>query len=97
MINFSLGRPVFESYKSDPLSQAVEQAWKAGIVVVVAAGNRGRDNSLATSGYGTIQAPGNDPYVITAGAMNTKNTGSRGDDVITSYSSKGPTSTSGPL
>lgn len=36
---------IFESYTPDPLCQAVEQAWKAGIVVVVAAGNYGRDNS----------------------------------------------------
>ncbi|HTT18940.1 MAG TPA: S8 family serine peptidase, partial [Candidatus Sulfotelmatobacter sp.] len=39
VINLSLGRPVFESYTLDPLCQAVEQAWQAGIVVVVAAGN----------------------------------------------------------
>ena len=39
VINLSLGRPVFESYTVDPLCQAVESAWKAGIVVVVAAGN----------------------------------------------------------
>jgi len=69
----------------------VEKAWKAGIVVVVAAGNDGRNNSANTSGYGTIAAPGNDPYVITVGAMNTKGTPTRADDVMTSYSSKGPT------
>src|SRR5579864_7384291 len=39
VINLSLGRPVHESYKLDPLCQAVESAWKAGIVVAVAAGN----------------------------------------------------------
>ena len=33
VINLSLGRPVFESYALDPLCQAVEQAWRAGIVV----------------------------------------------------------------
>ncbi len=31
VINLSIGRPVFESYKNDPLCQAVEAAWKAGI------------------------------------------------------------------
>jgi serine protease AprX len=91
VINLSLGRPVFESYTLDPLCQAVEQAWKSGIVVVVAAGNYGRDNSAGTYGYGTITAPGNDPYVITVGAMNTMGTADRTDDVIASYSSKGPT------
>ncbi len=91
VINLSVGRPVYESYTLDPLCQAVEQAWQAGIVVVVAAGNDGRDNSLGTNGYGTITAPGNDPYVITVGAMKTMGTSSRDDDVIASYSSKGPT------
>jgi len=73
------------------LCQAVEAAWKAGIVVVVAAGNDGRDNSFGTNGYGTIEAPGNDPYVITVGAMKTEATATRSDDLIASYSSKGPT------
>jgi len=91
VINLSLGRPVYESYKLDPLCQAVEQAWKAGIVVVVAAGNYGRTNPTTTYGYGTIAAPGNDPYVITVGAMNDRGTPALTDDVIASYSSKGPT------
>jgi serine protease AprX len=91
VINLSLGRPVYESAALDPLCQAVESAWKAGIVVVVAAGNEGRNNSANTSGYGTITVPGNDPYVITVGAMRTMGTPSRSDDVIASYSSKGPT------
>ncbi|HTS50010.1 MAG TPA: S8 family serine peptidase, partial [Bryobacteraceae bacterium] len=91
VINLSLGRPVYESYAKDPLCQAVEQAWKAGIVVVVAAGNDGRNNAAGTEGYATINAPGNDPYVITVGAMNTVDTLKRSDDKITSYSSKGPT------
>jgi len=91
VINLSLGRRILESYTKDPLCQAVERAWAAGIVVVVAAGNRGRDNSFNTNGYGTIGSPGNDPYVITVGAMRDMGTVSRADDLIASYSSKGPT------
>jgi serine protease AprX len=91
VINLSLGRPVFESYTQDPLCQAAEAAWQAGIVVVVAAGDDGRDNSMGTNGYATITAPGNDPYVITVGAMKTEGTPTRTDDLIASYSSKGPT------
>ena len=91
VINLSLGRPVYESYTLDPLCQAVESAYRAGIVVVAAAGNNGRDNTYGENGYGTILAPGNDPYIITVGAMNTKGTTYRWDDVIASYSSKGPT------
>ncbi len=91
VINLSLGHKVYESYTQDPLCQAAEAAWKAGIVVVVAAGNYGRDNSMGTKGYGTIASPGNDPYVITVGATNAKGTTTMADDAIASYSSKGPT------
>jgi serine protease AprX len=90
VINLSVGRAVYESYSLDPLCQAVEKAWKAGIVVVVAAGNDGRDLALNPEGYGTIDSPGNDPYVITVGAMNTNFTPQINDDIIASYSSKGP-------
>jgi serine protease AprX len=91
VINLSLGRPIYESYQQDPLCQAVEKAWRSGIVVVVAAGNNGRDNSQGTDGYGSIMAPANDPYAITVGAMKDMRTITRGDDLIASYSSKGPT------
>ena len=91
VINLSLGRQVYESYTLDPLCQAVEAAWNAGIVVLAAAGNQGRNDSAGTEGYGTIAAPGNDPYVITVGVMKTANTPTRIDDTIASYSSKGPT------
>src|SRR6266513_1273586 len=91
VINLSLGRQVYESYTLDPLCQAVEAAWNAGIVVVVAAGNQGRNDSAGTEGYGTIAVPGNDPYAITVGAMKTAGTPTRSDDTIASYSSKGPT------
>lgn len=91
VINLSLGRPVFESYKTDPLCQAVERAWKAGIVVIVAAGNEGRNNSQNTQGYATITSPANHPLVITVGAMKMSDTANRADDLIASYSSKGPT------
>jgi serine protease AprX len=89
VVNLSLGRGVFESYKLDPLCQAVEKAWKNGIVVVVAAGNNGR--FLPTSGYGTVTSPANDPYVLTVGSMKPMGTPERTDDLIASYSSKGPT------
>src|SRR6266702_386611 len=91
VINLSLGRQVYESYTLDPLCQAVEAAWKAGIVVVAAAGNQGRNNSMGTDGYATITSPGNDPYVITVGAMKTEGSTLRSNSLIASYSSKGPT------
>ncbi|MCH7780702.1 MAG: S8 family serine peptidase, partial [Acidobacteria bacterium] len=84
VLNMSLGHPVAESYHTDPLARAVERAWAAGLTVIASAGNRGRD------GYLTINSPGNDPYVLTIGAMNDKNTVDRSDDIIATYSSRGP-------
>jgi serine protease AprX len=88
--NFSIGAAVTQSYKSDPLCQAAEQAVRAGIVCVCAAGNFGKDSAGKTV-YGSIQAPGNDPMVTTVGATDTWGTARRSDDTIASYSSRGPT------
>jgi serine protease AprX len=85
VINLSLGRPIYESYNQDPICKAVAAAWRNGIVVVVAAGNLGRN------GYSTVTSPGNSPWAITVGAMKTEATYQRSDDQIASYSSKGPT------
>jgi serine protease AprX len=46
---------------------------------------------MNTNGYGTITSPGIDPYVITVGAMKDMSSAMRADDLIASYSSKGPT------
>ncbi len=43
------------------------------------------------AGLESRTVPGNDPYVITVGAMKTMGTATRADDLIASYSSKGPT------
>ncbi len=98
VINMSLGHPIGQSYTTDPLCQAVEAAWKSGIVVVCAAGNDGRQNVNPTNGapnggygtnYGSIEVPGNDPYVITVGAMK-QTDNRRADDTVATYSSRGP-------
>jgi serine protease AprX len=91
VINLSLGRGISVSYTQDALCQAVESAWKAGIVVVVAAGNYGRLSVDGSDGYGTVTAPGNDPFVITVGAMNSNGSPSQSAEIMTSYTSKGPT------
>src|SRR5580658_1464326 len=91
VINLSLGRGIAVSYSQDALCQAVESAWKAGIVVVVAAGNYGRLSVDGSDGYGTITAPGNDPFVLTVGAMNSTGSSSPSAEIMTSYTSKGPT------
>ena len=48
---------VFESYKTDPLTLAAKRAVDAGIVVVAAAGNIGK-NANGDPQYGAITAPG---------------------------------------
>lgn len=90
VINLSLGHSVMEPVATDPLCEAVERAVQAGIVVVASAGNRGKAENGAPI-LGGITSPGNSPYAITVGALNTWNTVSRDDDSVTTYSSRGPT------
>jgi len=91
VINLSLGRGIPVSYTQDPLCQAVETAWKSGIVVVVAAGNYGRLSVNGSNGFGTVTVPGNDPLVLTVGATKSNGSTSAAAETIASYSSKGPT------
>jgi serine protease AprX len=85
VLNLSLGHPVYEPAGNDPLVQAVEALWDAGVVVVCSAGNLGRD------GHGTITSPCNSRKVISVGALNDRNTADLTDDTVATYSSRGPT------
>ncbi len=91
VINLSLGHPVFEPAATDPLVQAVEAAARAGIVVVVSAGNFGKNPTTGEVGYAGIASPGNAPSAITVGALDTKGTRTPFDDSVAPYSSRGPT------
>ena len=62
----------------DPLSQGAEALWKAGITVVAAAGNSGPKEN-------TIKSPGNNPHIITVGALDITNL------QVADFSSRGPT------
>src|SRR5262245_48810914 len=73
VINLSLGTPVLQPYRDDPLCEAVERAVSAGIVVVVAAGNGGRDERGRTV-LGSINSPANSPYAIAVAALDTHDT-----------------------
>jgi serine protease AprX len=84
VVNLSLGFSTPQSYLVDPLDFAVERVWNAGVVVVAAAGN---GNNVP----GSITAPGNDPFVITAGSSNDKTTLALTDDKLATFSSVGPT------
>src|SRR5688572_7278766 len=85
VLNLSFGAEPQSFYWDDPLNQAVMAAWRAGIVVVAAAGNDGPDPM-------TINVPGNVPYVVTVGALTDSNTPYEyADDKLASFSSTGPT------
>jgi serine protease AprX len=91
IINLSLGHPILEAAASDPLVQAVERASQAGVIVVAAAGNYGKNPDTGLPGYAGITSPGNAPSAITAGAVNIQGTATHSDDRIPDYSSSGPT------
>jgi serine protease AprX len=80
VVNLSLGVPG-DDYRSDVLAFAVEQLWKDGIVVVAAAGNNGSDAR-------TLDMPADDPFVIAAGASDTKKTADPRDDRVADFSSR---------
>ena len=85
VVNLSLESTDTQSAATDPLDAAAESAWFAGLVVVAAAGNRG------SAGDAVSHAPGNDPYVISVGALDDMGTRGRDDDVAASWSSAGTT------
>ena len=90
VVNISVGAAVRESYWTDPLTLAAKRVVDAGVVVVAAAGNLGR-NALGVPQYGGISAPANAPWVVTVGASSTNGTAARVDDTIAPFSSRGPT------
>jgi serine protease AprX len=88
VINLSLGTDSTQDYRVDPLNQAVERAWQAGIVVIVSASNHG-------PAAGTISKPADDPFVITVGAVNDHTTTKLTDDTVANFSGAGPTTSNG--
>jgi serine protease AprX len=88
ILNLSLGTDSTQSYRVDPLNYAVERAWDAGIVVVVSASNRGPAG-------GTISKPGDDPFVITVGAIDDVGTTDKADDRLPDFTGRGPTAADG--
>ncbi len=85
--NFSLHNSVANSFMYDPLDKAVERLWFSGVVVVAAAGNYG----TGTGPSGVLYSPGNDPFVITAGAADIEGTLASSDDIAAPWSAYGYT------
>ncbi|MEP7305086.1 MAG: S8 family serine peptidase [Acidobacteriota bacterium] len=90
VINLSIGTPVLQPYRDDPLCEAAERAVAAGIVVVASAGNAGRTTERRMV-FGGVTSPGNDPSVLTVGAIDTHGTVTRSDDTVAWFSARGPT------
>ncbi len=85
VVNLSLRVDVPQSYTTDPLDAAVEFLTFRGILVVAAAGNTG------SAADAVSYAPGNDPFVLTVGAVDDAGTESLADDAVPSWSSRGTT------
>jgi serine protease AprX len=86
VINLSYGTNSTQASTVDPLSYAVEQAWKAGIVVVAAAGNTGFQVGHGAPG---LADPAYNRFVIAVGGYDTMGTADIADDAIGSYSASG--------
>jgi serine protease AprX len=86
VINLSLGAPPRANYRLDPLAAGVEMAWLRGLVVVAASGNTA----------GVVDSPGADPYVITVGATDDRQTAVVGDDLMGTFSGSGTPAGSTP-
>jgi serine protease AprX len=84
--NFSLAGATDTSIRIDPLDKAVEALWLKGIVVVAAAGNHGTGGPVDMS-----YAPGNDPFVITVGALDQNGTSDPSNDQVPYWSAYGRT------
>ena len=82
VLNLSYGTDSNQSASIDPLDYAVENAWKAGITVVVSAGNDGTNRQ-------NLADPANDPLVLAVGADDPNNTDSVGDDQVPAFSQRG--------
>ncbi len=82
VVNLSLGSDSSDSYRRDQLAGAVERAWKAGLVVVVAGGNDGWYSA-------GLNNPAFDPYIIAVGAADTQAVTDNTDDAVASFSSAG--------
>ena len=90
-INLSLGTTSRQHYRHDPLNYAVQRAWTAGLTVVVSAGNTGPPTAEGAAGNrGTISKPGDDPLVITVGAVDDLDSPTIEDDRLPEFTGRGP-------
>jgi serine protease AprX len=82
VLNLSYGTDSVQPAGTDPLSYAVERAWRAGIVVVAAAGNDGTTRQQ-------LADPASNPYVLSVGADDPHGTLSPADDTVADFAQRG--------
>jgi len=85
--NFSLHSGAETNFYNDPLDRAVEKLWFNNVFVVAAAGNYGSPAGPS----GVMYAPGNDPFVMTVGAIDLGSSIFPGDDTAAPWSAWGRT------
>jgi serine protease AprX len=85
--NYSLHGGGKAHFHEDPLNEAVTKLWRAGVTVVAAAGNYGKDGAPS----GVYFAPGNNPFVVTVGAVDIGGTARNNDDDRAPWSAYGRT------
>jgi serine protease AprX len=83
VISFSASTAV--TYTTSAIAAYCEQLWQAGVTVVVSVGNKG------SAPDATWYAPGNDPWLISVGALDNSETVARTDDLLASWSGRGNT------
>jgi serine protease AprX len=82
LINLSFGTDSQQAYVRDPLAFAAEQAWRAGIMVVVSAGNDGQSSKgLADPAY--------DPNLLAVGAVDTNSSLLLANHTVATFSDYG--------
>ncbi|MFI5914183.1 S8 family serine peptidase [Dactylosporangium sp. NPDC051541] len=88
VLNLSYGSGGATKSWTDPLQFAVQKAWKAGIVVVAAAGNNGNT-------AGALTNPAMDDSILSVGATATNGTATTADDTLATFTNLAGTSTAG--
>ena len=81
VVVLALSETMPTAYRASALDAMVERIWRKGIVVVASAGNLGPGAAL--------YAPGNDPFAISVGALDTSGTTQFVDDLEATWSTSG--------
>lgn len=82
VVSLAYGTVSLQPWQVDPLARAVENAWRAGIVVVASAGNDGLETDH-------LLMPALSPHILAVGAVDPRSTEDRADDVVADFTNGG--------